>query len=432
MFAQWQLVPKDLRVDYNAATDLKNGYEEAANNSTSTTTTSAINSSYWQCPICQNIAREPIEMGCCKHWYCAHCFLDYITRPGVRLEQGLPLIKCAICRLYIFDSQTTNEPAKNRQLEYYALRVKCGFGCGYADEIRVMHTHERRECPRRIIKCPFPLCNESGTAFEIEAHILTCSKRAINCPNCRLPIFINEFPLHDCKKQVERALTALNSDLQSANMPVPYFCQLGFGGHLALQKGVMDDDNAPSVEYCKKFHKAPATIPERPKKSKSEKLGIRKRFRLPSVFGNKPQRIQQKKERKPRKKKATSLISVTISASTTNPSLPSTSSTSTTSATSTTSTSARAQPIEENQSQHETSSSQRPTYERQNGVIEPVLNGTLTPLSSTDESSPDDNWSIRAEQGSGDSITIEDDDEPTLPPSPVYYGPLGPVYRNLI
>ena len=81
------------------------GYEEYFASSLSASASfqhpdSSINSAFYLCPICQMIARNPIEVPCCHHWYCASCFLTYIEQSAARNYSPFVVgsFKCAICR----------------------------------------------------------------------------------------------------------------------------------------------------------------------------------------------------------------------------------------------------------------------------------------------------------------------------------------------
>ena len=58
------------------------GYAEEEDPLTEKTTgtSDAINSSYFQCPICLHIARAPVEVACCRHWYYVSCFLKLLDK----------------------------------------------------------------------------------------------------------------------------------------------------------------------------------------------------------------------------------------------------------------------------------------------------------------------------------------------------------------
>ena len=84
------------------------GYEEfivtnlsaSTNSQLQSNTESNINSSFYLCPICQMIARNPIEVPCCRDWYCTACFLTYIDQSAARNYSPFVVgsFKCAICR----------------------------------------------------------------------------------------------------------------------------------------------------------------------------------------------------------------------------------------------------------------------------------------------------------------------------------------------
>ena len=101
------------RVLFNRHAHIEEGFEEAARedndetlyveNETSQDThyirTETITQSYYHCHICQKIARNPLEVPCCKHWYCAYCLMTYASMSTS--DPTIPdstLRKCAFCR----------------------------------------------------------------------------------------------------------------------------------------------------------------------------------------------------------------------------------------------------------------------------------------------------------------------------------------------
>lgn len=223
-----------------------------------------INSSYFQCPICQMIARNPIEVPCCKHWYCCSCFMKYAQNPASKPSGFQPWnknLKCAICRTIFNPIKTNNCASLHRAIQYNNIEVLCSFGCGKNGKISEISQHEELECGLRPIHCPFPKCSLSGPANTLSNHFSVCPFRSMYCPNCRLPVQLNKFSSHNCITALQNLVQNLKSEIERANKVVKQDCLPGPGGELVLLTRKSFDIKNPMEEYCQEYNKNPSKRP---------------------------------------------------------------------------------------------------------------------------------------------------------------------------
>ena len=185
--------------------EFQSGFEEIDKNGES-------NSSPFICPICQSLARDPIEYGCCGHWYCSYCFIVYFKHPNSHAspaDLARPFIKCAYCRKTInVHYYTTAAPLLQRKLLYTKLQVKCSFNCGRISDPLDISIHERKFCPKRPLRCPFPQCSATINASSITDHIADCPYQAIFCSKCRIAVYVDHFPWHNCVETLHGSIFA--------------------------------------------------------------------------------------------------------------------------------------------------------------------------------------------------------------------------------
>ena len=260
------LASRYLHAQLKDTAEFTRGYEEEEDPQTKkpTGTSDLINSSYFQCPICLEIAREPVETSCCHHWYCVYCFLKLLDQNEENKHwiSHLHRATCAVCRTWTAGSSSTMNPKIGRILQYKNIRVKCPFNCGYSGKINEVAFHEDLACPRRPIHCPFPHCRLTVQADQISNHVRFCPKRMFFCPCCSLPVRDSEFTEHNCIAALSRALTNQRRAIieESPDQLRMEWTQGIPGQPVCVEKDSYDIES-PTHEYCFRFNKrAPAFL----------------------------------------------------------------------------------------------------------------------------------------------------------------------------
>jgi len=229
-----------------ATEEFQHGFEEvmtAPQNSTQPQQ----ETSCFTCPICLLIARYPIEVKCCRHWYCCVCFLRYFkdpsSQPTIRCRSAF---RCAICRAIIsarFD--TTSKPLIHRLITYHNIIVMCPFYCGKTGDPLEIIIHERNSCPKRPLRCPFPDCDVIMPAAEIINHISLCPNYTIFCPKCGINIKIDDILDHNCIRALKKVILD--------NIPDgKIYCVLGAAGRPVA--GLQAVENAKDKENPLKIY----------------------------------------------------------------------------------------------------------------------------------------------------------------------------------
>ena len=226
---------------------------------------SNINSSFYLCPICQMVARNPIEVPCCRHWYCCNCFLTYIEQPAAKIICSFAEIngafKCAVCRGRFTALSTRNSPCFKRAIQYNKLQVVCSFNCGIHGKLNDIAAHEETKCPNRPIHCPFPGCTMTGQAGTLNKHFEFCIFRSMYCPNCGLPVNLNESFKHNCVAALKNVIFDCKRQLEGMGKRLKPEHRPGPQGQLALLDRSEYDSQTAVEKYCHTFNKRPCKRP---------------------------------------------------------------------------------------------------------------------------------------------------------------------------
>ena len=165
------------------------------------------------CPICHEIASEPVQTSC-GHLFCGKCLKEsrcpvcrrqYTSVPdhfNTRRIKGLkvecPNNDCSWkgelgdLEGHFTTCSYESVPCPNdcgEEMKRYALDhhtqsscplrvVKCRY-CSVEDKVNALADH-KTFCPSVTVKCPC-LCNQKLTRGEVDSHITTCRKRLIRC-----------------------------------------------------------------------------------------------------------------------------------------------------------------------------------------------------------------------------------------------------------
>ena len=226
-----------------SAEEFHRGFEEEIRFSQSVIRAAHPETSCFTCPICLGIARYPIEVRCCRHYYCCSCFIKYFQDPASQpTARSKTDFKCAICRSVIsakFDS--TRKPLIHRLIPYHNIIVMCPFDCGKSGVIFQILIHERVYCPKRPLRCPCPGCTDIIPASEIINHISFCPNYSIFCPKCGLNIKVGEARNHDCIQ----ALTKIIIEKIPAG---EIYCVLGSTGQPVTGPQILENKNEEDIK----------------------------------------------------------------------------------------------------------------------------------------------------------------------------------------
>ena len=265
MFCSFQesIIPaQNLKVLLKGTEEFHLGFDEEEDASTaqSTGTSDLINSSFFVCPICLYIAREPVEVPCCRHWYCVYCFLKLLEQNEQNQDWNRfwHCTNCAVCRKHLQGNRTTMNPTLDRLLQYKRIRVKCSFKCGFTGKIDEVSNHEALGCTLRPVHCPFPDCQCTVKAEMLSDHLRFCPKRAFYCPNCCLPVRDSSFSEHNCVTALKRALTKQREAIQELDPdPLRLEWMLGEAGQPVCVAQSAIDEQSPTEVYCLGFELKP-------------------------------------------------------------------------------------------------------------------------------------------------------------------------------
>ena len=196
----------------------------------------------YKCPICHLIVRDAHQLNCCGKIFCRNCLMKHVKSvQTISYYRGIVKINCPCCRKKLEfkkEGQGYFQDTKSNQ-EIQSLKVYCTHkvaGCKWTGELRQesehsdscqyktircskcnqkmlklnLQSHTSNECPMRIYKCHLcgeqdtyksitgehkskkcpkvilscknPACNEKVERCKMVIHRQSCPKEAINCP----------------------------------------------------------------------------------------------------------------------------------------------------------------------------------------------------------------------------------------------------------
>ncbi|KAM7441510.1 hypothetical protein ABFA07_009398 [Porites harrisoni] len=174
----------------------------------------------YRCPICESVLRYPVQFEECGHRVCSSCFPEL-----ARLEPRCPVDQTPINKdaAYV-DKAFNNEilaldvKCKNSdelgckwegEFQHYQEHVNvnceyreilCQNDCGAKFQKRFLQKHLDRDCPKKIIACPY--CDDRHMREDKKAHLAEeCTKLPLPCPNkCDKTL---EIPRDEMDKHIE-------------------------------------------------------------------------------------------------------------------------------------------------------------------------------------------------------------------------------------
>ena len=127
----------------------------------------------YQCPICQEVLKEPHLTDCCGGNFCCGC-INQILRDGGH---------CPLCRKAGF--QVFIDRKSERKI--LALHVYCRVkdcGCDWKGALRELDTHLGTNCQYVDVDCPNN-CGKQPQRCNLQDHLHnSCPKRKFSCPYC--------------------------------------------------------------------------------------------------------------------------------------------------------------------------------------------------------------------------------------------------------
>lgn len=151
-----------------------------------------------ECPICLNLAWNPVECNRCGNIFCQFCINEMINRrenkcPTCRTTTPF-IFRKAIAIKKFFNEIRIKCPYKNckkcpQYSDYVSHLEKCDFrlyhctneGCNYQD-ILVNVQYHSNECQYRIIKCQY--CQKDIKQNNLETHEKTECSQEVECQKC--------------------------------------------------------------------------------------------------------------------------------------------------------------------------------------------------------------------------------------------------------
>ena len=124
------------------------------------------------CVICQFVARDPQQVGCCGKIFCQSCIQDAIGRFN----------NCPNCR---GSANTFADQRSARQIK--SLKISCKneeHGCTWVGRLEDYDSHDS-ECEFAQVDCPNS-CSEQVLKCELQNHLeSSCPLRKIECETCK-------------------------------------------------------------------------------------------------------------------------------------------------------------------------------------------------------------------------------------------------------
>ena len=128
-----------------------------------------------ECIICQGLASDACQTGCCGHTVCFDC--------GGRWKEKND--SCPHCRKSPLS--LVDDPRNKRYIA--GLNLYCSnydVGCDWKGSLNDIHGHLGDDCQFTIVGCKYASCSEEVLRRDLEDHEMNkCPMRPVSCPCCK-------------------------------------------------------------------------------------------------------------------------------------------------------------------------------------------------------------------------------------------------------
>ncbi|XP_003383553.1 PREDICTED: TNF receptor-associated factor 4-like [Amphimedon queenslandica] len=130
------------------------------------------------CLICTLVSRDPHQVSCCYNIYCKSCLDKHRKKSSWNGR-----FSCPACRELLDTRSYFKDGRLEREIK--ALQVQCTIEeCDWKGTISDIEAHVMI-CPYRMVDCSLG-CGEKIRYKEVEAHLLSdCPKRKVSCQYCK-------------------------------------------------------------------------------------------------------------------------------------------------------------------------------------------------------------------------------------------------------
>lgn len=180
------------------------------------------NKEKYQCPVCYNLMREPIQLEICGHNLCKCCW--------EKIQEQNRM--CPICRQY------TNGFIDNRMKRELANEIVICH-CESKQVFSLIGEH-LKVCPKILLPCK--VCGDDTPCSDLLEHVKICPKFFIECTDCLLFVRRGELVQHKefyCKKSATCVKISCQICPDKKEIPVTIFQRHYEREHLGKSKTVL-------------------------------------------------------------------------------------------------------------------------------------------------------------------------------------------------
>ncbi|KAJ7387270.1 hypothetical protein OS493_004246 [Desmophyllum pertusum] len=162
----------------------------------------------YQCPVCKDVLRYPVQFEECGHRVCSACFPTLLrVEPRCPIDQNqinkdAAYVDKAFNREILeLDVKCNNhewgckwegefQNAQEHADDCEFVDMLCSYECGARFQKRFFEKHVDKDCPKKIIICPY--CDDRHLREDRKTHLDECPKLPMPCPNkCEKKLVIN-------------------------------------------------------------------------------------------------------------------------------------------------------------------------------------------------------------------------------------------------
>ena len=210
-----------------------------------------------ECIICQGLASDVHQTGCCGHTVCSNC--------GGRWKEKND--SCPHCR----KSPLSLVPDPRTKRYISGLNLYCSHynvGCDWKGSLNDIHSHLRDDCQFTLVACKHDSCGEKFQRCNLKDHEMNkCPMRPVFCPCCNESSIAT--PSH--KKEVVKKRKGINHLTYHALISTHYKCCPSWpmrcpnhcGSEEKLTKSTLQDhidNNCPEQVISCQFAEAGCTV----------------------------------------------------------------------------------------------------------------------------------------------------------------------------